>query len=250
MRSYVYVLIFLLIISCQKEEVIQLNDIIGRWELAKASFADVQSEKIVSFKFLKNSDQSAELSIDNWRNYYGFALTLANTGKLTSKPSGQYVRYEEPPFSAQLNAFLEGNLEYTIKGDTMVIKNQNDWVKVKRLDAIEPSFCTKENVGNNVVVSVLDSEGSKVDITDFKVIRISDNRDVKPVRDPALKSGNLVIATYQNSDYLYNKDTEVQFQGFREGKMVVSKNYVLTSNCGVWLKVGTSQLSSDEIIVN
>ncbi|MBI3220037.1 MAG: hypothetical protein HYZ44_11025, partial [Bacteroidetes bacterium] len=245
MRFYAYLLVFILLISCEKEQVLQLNDLIGRWELSEASFGDAKAEKIVSFKFIKNSDQSAELSIDNWRNYYGFQLSLASAGKLTSKASGQAVRYEDTSFSTQINTFLKGDLQYTIKGDTMVIKNQTDWVKVTRLKDMEPSFCTKENAGNNVVVYVLYPDGSKVDITDFKVIRISDNKDVKPVRDPALKSGNLSIAANQNADYLYDKDVEVQFQGFQDGKMVASKNYLLASDCGVWLKVGTSYLDRD-----
>lgn len=248
-RLYSHLLIFVLIISCQKEEVIQLNDIIGRWELSGASFADVKREKIVSFRFLKNSDQSAGLSIDDWRNYYGFNLTLASKGKLTSKLSSRQIRYEETSFSTQLNAFLEGNLEYTVKGDTMVIESQTGWLKVKRLPDFEPSFCTKENVGNRVVVYVLNTDGSKVNLTDFKVYRILDNSDVKPVRDELIAYGYNTIASNRNAEYLYRQDTEVQFQGFQEGKMVVSKNYLLASDCGVWLKVGTSYVDRDTIIV-
>jgi hypothetical protein len=76
------------------------------------------------------------------------------------------------------------------------------------------------------------SDNSAYVLTDYKVIRVSDNKDITII-DSNLNDNNgyYQIANDSNRDMFKFRNTEVEFTGYLNGILVLKKRFVITSDC-------------------
>jgi hypothetical protein len=102
----------------------------------------------------------------------------------------------------------------------------------------EPDFtdcgsinCTLEF--RSIVVSLKHaSDGSPYRLSDYKVIRTSDNKDITPASDSyARDNGYYPVANDLMTESFKFKNVEVEFKGYLNGALVIEKKFVITADC-------------------
>jgi hypothetical protein len=76
------------------------------------------------------------------------------------------------------------------------------------------------------------SDNSTVVLTSFKVIRVSDSKDITPGKSLIPEDYGfypLVDDNYQGM--LRNRNVEVEFQGYSNNTLIVSKRFIVTADC-------------------
>lgn len=93
------------------------------------------------------------------------------------------------------------------------------------------AICTEEF--RSIVVSIKhESDKSAFILSDYKVIRLSDNRDIT-IKDDNLidNNGYYLITNDLKLDQFKFKNTEVEFNGYLNGALVIQKRLTITSDC-------------------
>ena len=93
------------------------------------------------------------------------------------------------------------------------------------------TLCTMEFRSITILIKQ-STDNSPVLLTDFKVYRISDNKDIT-IKDNNL-SDNLGYYPLVNDNgiaILKNKNVEIEFQGYVNNKLVIDKRFVVTADC-------------------
>ena len=69
-------------------------------------------------------------------------------------------------------------------------------------------------------------------LTDFKVLRVSDNTDITPEGDSyAMLNGYYPVATDGKKEMFRFKNVEVEFYGYVNNNLVVQRRFTITSDC-------------------
>jgi hypothetical protein len=107
------------------------------------------------------------------------------------------------------------------------------WKAPKFRDLTECIFvnCTEEF--RSIVVSIKHaSDGSAYRLTDYKVIRTSDGKDITPASDNyARDNGYYPVANDLMTESFRFKTVEVIFKGYHNGALVIQKKFVITADC-------------------
>ena len=93
------------------------------------------------------------------------------------------------------------------------------------------SLCTMEF--RYITILVKHSiDNSPVLLTDFKVYRISDNKDIT-INDNNLNdnSGYYPLVNDTGIDMLRHKNVEIEFQGYVDDALIINKRFVVTADC-------------------
>jgi hypothetical protein len=76
------------------------------------------------------------------------------------------------------------------------------------------------------------SDSSAVILTDYKVIRVSDNKDIT-IKDNVfpINSGYYPLVSDSQLNVLRNSITEIEFQGYIQNTMVIKKSFDVGADC-------------------
>ena len=93
------------------------------------------------------------------------------------------------------------------------------------------AICTMEFRSINIQIRK-SSDNTPVVLTSYKVLRTSDNKDIT-IRDNGLydNNGYYPIVNDNSEGLTINGDTEVEFQGFINNTMVVSRKIIVSRDC-------------------
>jgi hypothetical protein len=93
------------------------------------------------------------------------------------------------------------------------------------------SICTLEFRIINILIKK-SSDNSPVVLTDFKVIRISDNKDIT-INDNNLNdnSGYYPLVNDNGIAMLRNINVEIEFHGYINDALIINKRLVVTADC-------------------
>jgi hypothetical protein len=92
-------------------------------------------------------------------------------------------------------------------------------------------FCTDEFRIVTVLIKHT-SDSSAVVLTDFKVIRISDNKDIARSEDIIPRNlGYYPLVSDSEMDFLKNTSIEIEFQGYIDNTLVIKKRFVVKGDC-------------------
>jgi hypothetical protein len=103
------------------------------------------------------------------------------------------------------------------------------------------SFCTDEFRIVTILIKHA-SDSSAVVLTDYKVIRIADNKDVTRSEDFIPRNrGYYPLVSDMDINYLKNNSVEIEFQGYIDNTMVIKKRFIVAGDCcHVYLASGDS----------
>jgi hypothetical protein len=92
-------------------------------------------------------------------------------------------------------------------------------------------MCTEEF--RSIVVSIKhESDNTDFVLTDYKVIRLSDNKDITITDDYLTdNNGHYQITNDLKLDLFKFKNTEVEFKGYLNEVLVIQKRLTITSDC-------------------
>lgn len=93
--------------------------------------------------------------------------------------------------------------------------------------------CSKEFllIGLNLLH---ESDNSPVILTSYKVLRFSDNKDIthsSRVIEGYTFMGFYPLVDDSDKETLRNKNVEIEFQGFIDNNLIVTKRFVVTADC-------------------
>jgi hypothetical protein len=92
-------------------------------------------------------------------------------------------------------------------------------------------FCTQEFKTISVLIKHI-SDSSAVILTTFKVIRVSDNKDISHGNSIIPENyGYYPLVDDSNKEMLRNSNVEIEFQGYLENSLVIKKQLVVTADC-------------------
>ena len=93
------------------------------------------------------------------------------------------------------------------------------------------TFCTQEFRGVGVSIKHV-SDSSAVILTSYKVIRVSDNRDISHGNSIFPENyGYYVLVDDTDKDMLRHTDVEIEFQGYIDNTLLIKKRFVVTADC-------------------
>jgi len=102
--------------------------------------------------------------------------------------------------------------------------------KVKNPDCAL-AVCTTEFRGIGIMIKH-SADSSAVLLTDFKVHRVSDNKDItKSNYSYNDKSGYYPLVNDTDRIALSNMNVEIEFQGYINDALVITKRFVVTADC-------------------
>ncbi len=92
-------------------------------------------------------------------------------------------------------------------------------------------LCTLE-FRSIVVLIKHNSDNSPVVLTDYKVVRVSDNKDITNTDNNLNDNeGYYTVVNDSNLDLLRNNKFEVEFQGYINNALVIQKKFVVEADC-------------------
>ncbi len=217
----------LLLLRCndvvQKKETSELFD---RWEVLEidGSNSMLGSDRI----HLLNINGDGSLRMDSWINFYRGSLTFIETNKIKFNFNDQTSACCDTTFTKRILSGLSDTIKYFVINDTLSLTNQLHTITARRLPKCmsTSNLCT-ENYWH-IYVSVVHSDGTPVELTDWSVIRVIDSKNMTPLTDGFPP---YMLVSDRNKESLFGKDVEVQFQGKVNEKIVVQRNYVIGSDC-------------------
>lgn len=93
------------------------------------------------------------------------------------------------------------------------------------------AFCTDEFRSIGVTIKHV-SDSSAVILTSYKVIRVSDNKDISPDHSIApVNYGYYLLVDDTDVGMLRNSDVEIEFQGYINNTLLIEKRFVVTADC-------------------
>ena len=93
------------------------------------------------------------------------------------------------------------------------------------------AFCTEEFRYITILIRH-SSDSSAVILTDYKVIRISDNKDLTlPDNVLPVNSGYYPLVNDGQLNFLRNNITEIEFQGYIQNIIVIKRHYYVSADC-------------------
>jgi hypothetical protein len=95
----------------------------------------------------------------------------------------------------------------------------------------ESAICTEEY--RSIVVSLKhESNGAAFQLTDYSVIRVSDNRNITIAdNDLTDNHGYYLIANDSGLNIFKNKNIEVEFRGYLNNSLVIKQRLIITADC-------------------
>lgn len=91
-------------------------------------------------------------------------------------------------------------------------------------------FCTEEF--RFIVIQIKhSSDSSAVNLTDYKVIRISDNKDLTLSSNVITTPGFYPLVNDGQLNILRNSITEIEFQGYIQNTLVIQKRFDVGADC-------------------
>lgn len=91
-------------------------------------------------------------------------------------------------------------------------------------------FCTEEF--RFIVIQIKHiSDSSAVNLTDYKVIRISDNKDLTLSNNVITTPGFYPLVNDGQLNILRNSITEIEFQGYIQNSLVIQKRFDVGADC-------------------
>jgi hypothetical protein len=92
-------------------------------------------------------------------------------------------------------------------------------------------FCTQEFRSISVLIKHV-SDSSAVILTNYKVIRVSDNKDISHGNSIIPENyGYYLLVDDTDKDMLRNSDVEIEFQGYIDNTLLIKKRFVVMADC-------------------
>jgi hypothetical protein len=92
-------------------------------------------------------------------------------------------------------------------------------------------FCTDEFRTIGVSLKHV-SDSSAVILTTYKVIRVSDNKDISPGNSTVpVNYGYYLLVDDTEVAMLRNSDVEIEFQGYINNTLLIKKRFIVTADC-------------------
>jgi len=93
------------------------------------------------------------------------------------------------------------------------------------------TLCTMEFRSITILIKQSTDSGPVL-LTDFKVLRISDNKDIT-IKDNNLNDnlGYYQLVNDTGIAMLRNKNVEIEFQGYVNNTLIINKRFVVTADC-------------------
>jgi hypothetical protein len=93
------------------------------------------------------------------------------------------------------------------------------------------TLCTMEY--RMIMVSVKrSSDNSPVVLSDFKVFRVSDNKDITKTDNNLTDNlGFYPLVNDSDTDWLRNKNVEIEFQGYLNNSLQITRRFIVTADC-------------------
>jgi hypothetical protein len=92
-------------------------------------------------------------------------------------------------------------------------------------------FCTDEFRTIGVSIKHV-SDSSAVILTTYKVIRVSDNKDISPGNSIVpVNYGYYLLVDDTEVGMLRNSNVEIEFQGYINSTLLIKKRFVVTADC-------------------
>ena len=92
-------------------------------------------------------------------------------------------------------------------------------------------FCTQEFKTVSVLI-LHKSDNSAVTLTTFKVIRVSDNKDITHGNSIIPENyGYYPLVDDSDKEMLRNTNVEIEFQGYSNDILLIKKRFVVTADC-------------------
>jgi hypothetical protein len=84
-----------------------------------------------------------------------------------------------------------------------------------------------------IMVSVKrSSDNSPVVLSDFKVFRVSDNKDITKTDNNLTDNlGYYPLVNDSDTDWLRNKNVEIEFQGYLNNSLQITRRFIVTADC-------------------
>jgi hypothetical protein len=93
------------------------------------------------------------------------------------------------------------------------------------------AFCTEE-FKSIVLIIQYSADHSPYLLSDYKVIRLSDNKDITPTDDRFLTSkGYYQIANDIKKNLFKFKNVKVEFKGYLNNDLVIQRQFTITADC-------------------
>tara|TARA_R110000868_G_scaffold301654_1_gene562070 strand:+ start:13915 stop:14343 length:429 start_codon:yes stop_codon:yes gene_type:complete len=125
-------------------------------------------------------------------------------------------------------------MKYLVGSITLLlILNCNSKSGEDTLDCLNVA-CTEEY--RTIAISVIDKEDKVVALTDFKVVIVSNSEDItldttSSEYEWMVKNGNYPLFSDKYSMEYKNKELEINFKGYIEGRLVVDYDYTVGADC-------------------
>ena len=92
-------------------------------------------------------------------------------------------------------------------------------------------FCTQEFRIITILINHA-SDSSAFILTDYKVIRLSDNKDITHLNNIIPEnSGYYPLVDDSDSKLLRNINVEIEFQGYMGNNIIIRKRFIVTADC-------------------
>ena len=76
-----------------------------------------------------------------------------------------------------------------------------------------------------------ESDSSAYLLTNYKVIRVSDGKDITLANDLPINQGYYPITSDNEINIYRNKDVELEFSGYLNDNLVIKKRFIVTADC-------------------
>jgi hypothetical protein len=92
-------------------------------------------------------------------------------------------------------------------------------------------LCTDEFRSISVLIKHV-SDSSVVVLTNYKVIRVSDNKDISHGNSIIPENyGYYLLVDDTDRDMLRNSNVEIEFQGYIDNTLLIKRHFVVTADC-------------------
>jgi hypothetical protein len=95
----------------------------------------------------------------------------------------------------------------------------------------EFALCTEE-FRSVVLIIKYNTDHSPYLLSDYKVIRMSDNKDITPISDSfSTSQGYYPVANDIKKELFKFKDVKVEFKGYLNSNLVIQRQFTITADC-------------------
>jgi hypothetical protein len=231
------ILISLGIASCGKEvDSVDNNPIAHGWEVTSITPTETGLKQVATnvylVEFTKGFTEENKYLIDFDRNGCGGNYTIPKSGVIRFAPPSWEGCSNDTQYAHDVQGLLLASTSYSITSDsTLLLFGASGEIRLKRSLDCAHVGCQKNWA--YVLMTIKRKDGSDVFLTSSKLIRLSDNQIINSSSYPTPHQPGLPFTLIDDSyrKNLAGKKVAVEFQGFINDTMVLSRIYTITADC-------------------